>query len=335
MNELTPAQRARLGAFLVGAGVLLLVTLVAVGGRALLEKRDTYTVRFRGSIAGLEPGAQVLYNGVRVGRVERVRIAPDDVGTVEVTLSVEAGTPIREDTVATVAMKGITGLKYIELSGGTQGAKRLHPGGQIRSGGSTMDLLTQRATNIAARLEVLVDNLARMTGGETQARVGRILDEVANLAERLRQFVDDHDEAVAALLRDSDAAVRQARDLLEAAQGDIDHLTEVADRTAAWVRRADLGAVATETRRTLREVRKRLGPDEAGKLIARATALVERSTQFVDDARLTLLRAREDVLRILDAVVEGAEHFAEFAAMLRDNPSVLLRGRSEPGRALP
>ena len=49
-----------------------------------------------------------------------------------VPLSLQAGTPVTEDTVATLQMQGITGLKYIELQGGTNEARRLSPGDKVQ-----------------------------------------------------------------------------------------------------------------------------------------------------------------------------------------------------------
>ncbi len=70
--------------FAVGLAVLAALALV-IGGALWLSETDvnqkeaTYTARFR-TVGGLGVGAPVTLRGVRVGRVEAIRLAPDGVG---------------------------------------------------------------------------------------------------------------------------------------------------------------------------------------------------------------------------------------------------------------
>jgi len=131
MNELTRAQKGRLGFFLLFAAGLIAFIIVVKVGESLFDKRDAYHVRMPGSVGALDPGSAVTFNGIVVGRVQSVVIDPRDVGIVAIELSLADGTPIPEDTSATVAMRGITGMKYVELTGGTNSAKLRKPGEEI------------------------------------------------------------------------------------------------------------------------------------------------------------------------------------------------------------
>ena len=62
-----------------------------------------------GSVSGLQEGGQVLYRGIPVGRVAEIRIDPDNVENVLVTVEIDRETPIKQDTVATLEMQGLTG----------------------------------------------------------------------------------------------------------------------------------------------------------------------------------------------------------------------------------
>ena len=77
MSRVSAAQRARLGAFLMLSGAIFTVAVLALVGSAILEKRDEYLIRFQGSVSGLDAGATVTYNGIRVGRIEDVKVSPD------------------------------------------------------------------------------------------------------------------------------------------------------------------------------------------------------------------------------------------------------------------
>lgn len=98
------ATKVRLGVFLVAGAVLVLVFAAAVAGNRLTQKWDSYFIVFDNyPVSGLQVGGNVNYQGIKVGRVEDVRIDPKDVNRVIVTINIEPGTPIKEDTEAVLS----------------------------------------------------------------------------------------------------------------------------------------------------------------------------------------------------------------------------------------
>ena len=71
---------------------------------------------FEGSVLGLSEGSEVTYMGVDVGRVKDINIHSDYPGMVQVLVDIQEQTPIRPNTYASLAMRGVTGLVIIELS---------------------------------------------------------------------------------------------------------------------------------------------------------------------------------------------------------------------------
>jgi phospholipid/cholesterol/gamma-HCH transport system substrate-binding protein len=63
-----------------------------------LGPRASYHVQFEGSVPGLLVGAAVLFNGIRVGEVSELGLAPGKPRGVNATISVAATTPVRADT---------------------------------------------------------------------------------------------------------------------------------------------------------------------------------------------------------------------------------------------
>jgi phospholipid/cholesterol/gamma-HCH transport system substrate-binding protein len=82
----------------LGAGLIVGVLWLSSGG-AYRKTYDTYLLNMGESVSGLNLDAPVKYRGVEVGRVRRMAIAPDDVQLVQLTLDIERGTPVRQDTV--------------------------------------------------------------------------------------------------------------------------------------------------------------------------------------------------------------------------------------------
>jgi len=109
----------------VVVGAFVLATIVAVFGFVYwlnntggLGPRKTYHVQFDGSVPGLLVGAGVLFNGIRVGEVTDLGLAPDSPRRVNATISVASSTPVRADTKVGLEFQGLTGVPVIALEGG-------------------------------------------------------------------------------------------------------------------------------------------------------------------------------------------------------------------------
>lgn len=103
----------------------LLAAVAAIGFALWLAKAHQrgqvqhYEVVFREPVRGLVRGSAVLYNGIRIGEVEDLRLNPSDLRMAQARIAIDADIPVREDTQARLILTGITGASVIELSGGS------------------------------------------------------------------------------------------------------------------------------------------------------------------------------------------------------------------------
>jgi len=111
----------------VVVGAFVLAAIMAVFGFVYwlhntggLGPRTSYHVQFDGSVPGLLIGAGVLFNGIRVGEVTDLGLAPDNPRRVNATISVATTTPVRADTRVGLEFQGLTGIPVIALEGGMQ-----------------------------------------------------------------------------------------------------------------------------------------------------------------------------------------------------------------------
>jgi phospholipid/cholesterol/gamma-HCH transport system substrate-binding protein len=84
-----------------------------------------YRIHFPDSVSGLAVGDPVKYRGVDVGTVKTMIIDPDNSRLVRVDVRLRKETPVKTDTRASLALKGITGVVFIELNGGDPAAQTL------------------------------------------------------------------------------------------------------------------------------------------------------------------------------------------------------------------
>lgn len=68
-----------IGAFIIGAVVLIVVSVVLIGGGKIFSSKTAYITYFDASLQGLRIGANVTFRGVRIGQVRElyVRFDPD------------------------------------------------------------------------------------------------------------------------------------------------------------------------------------------------------------------------------------------------------------------
>jgi phospholipid/cholesterol/gamma-HCH transport system substrate-binding protein len=121
------------GLFIIGlslAAAFFFVWLAKTGHRDDV----LYRIHFTESVSGLALGDPVKFRGVDAGSVKAMVIDPDDPRRVQVDVRLRKEAPVKTDTKASLKLKGITGVVFIELNGGTPNARSLiaaTPEGQI------------------------------------------------------------------------------------------------------------------------------------------------------------------------------------------------------------
>jgi phospholipid/cholesterol/gamma-HCH transport system substrate-binding protein len=100
----------------VTIGILIgAVAVVWLGASKYFEKGATYVTYFDESVQGLQSDSAVKYRGVEVGRVEKIRVAPDNT-LIEVIMKIDLKGKLERDDVAQLKAAGITGIVFVELS---------------------------------------------------------------------------------------------------------------------------------------------------------------------------------------------------------------------------
>jgi phospholipid/cholesterol/gamma-HCH transport system substrate-binding protein len=246
------------GLFVLGLGTALIAGVLWLGSGGPGRSYEVYTVYMTESVAGLSRDGAVKYRGVDVGRIREIGLDPDNLERVKLLLEIEDGTPIREDTVATLEVQGLTGLGYINLVGGSQAAAPLtaKPGedypvipsrpsvwGRLdRSIGELVDNLIEASERINTllstgnqeRLSQTLANLQQLTGSLAgrSDKVGQALDDLAKLTGTLAGRTGSIDRSLddlAKTLHNTRTATAHLPDLVEQLQQSAKSLEHMAD----------------------------------------------------------------------------------------------------------
>jgi len=99
----------------VTIGILIgMVAVVWLGASKYFEKGATYVTYFDESVQGLQLDSAVKYRGVEAGRVEKIRVAPDN-RLIEVVMKINLRGKLEREYVAQLKAAGITGIVFVEL----------------------------------------------------------------------------------------------------------------------------------------------------------------------------------------------------------------------------
>ena len=192
---------------LVGAFVLVLGAVLIAGvlwlasGGAFSQKTDLYLAVETESVAGLNLNAPVKYNGVDVGKVKTIQLDSTNPQRVYLLFAIKQGTPIKEDTIAVLKTQGLTGIAYVELSGGTVGSPPLGvlAGNQypvIRTKPSLSARLENILTNVLAKLDSTSNNINAILSEQNQASFKNALADIAAVSRTVAARKDAIDAAI-------------------------------------------------------------------------------------------------------------------------------------------
>lgn len=166
------------GIFVFLALVIFVLGVMTLGGQqSVLNKGATIHAVFA-DVAGLQPGNNVRYAGVKVGTVKNISFTDD--GLIDVTMNIERESldVIRKGVKAKVGSEGFIGNKTVVLTGGSRTAPVVQDGALVEteqtvSTEEMMATLQENNRNILAITENFKTISAQIAGG--QGTVGRLL----------------------------------------------------------------------------------------------------------------------------------------------------------------
>ena len=114
----TRANYVLIGAFTLAAVVGAFLFIMWIAGYGSSGSRRTFEVVFKGSVAGLSAGANVSFNGIKVGEVTHLTFSRSDPHQVVADIDVNSDAPIDKNTRARLETQGLTGGAVVALLGG-------------------------------------------------------------------------------------------------------------------------------------------------------------------------------------------------------------------------
>lgn len=306
----TRAHHVLIGAFAIGAFMVALAFVLWMSKSGTERTYDAYDIVFTEAVTGLSVGGLVQYNGIKVGEVTRLHLDREDPRKVVARIRVDAGTPVNQDTRAKLGLQGVTGLAFIQLSGGKPGSPPLQaaPGQEvpvIRSEESALSKLLESGSDVVTSVNEVLLRMNDVLSAENVARISATLENVQLLTGTL-----------AGQREDMSLALKQ----LAEATGQLKETLATVDTMAtetSELMREDARAVLKSTQEAL---------DSVNRLADSAGALINENRAAIDSFSNQGLRQVGPTVAELRQTLRSLKQLSD---RLGDSNSVLL-GRDQP-----
>jgi len=305
---------AKVGAFVLVCAAILLATVYRVSNAEVRGTRVSYRTYLRYA-GGLEPGADVLFGGIKVGTVTAVRPDVQDPTRIEILLDVKEGTPLNAKSVAKLGSVTVVTNPVIAISTGSNNAPRLPAGSVIASEETiSLDDTERKITALADSTRSLLESVQTDVNGVT----GDARHLIANLNDVTNK---PNQQRLAQILANADAISAQALMLTHDANGVVAKIEPVVDHANATVSNANdtITALREPMQTDLSEVQKTL--DQARGLIA--------------DLQAAMRAKDQDIADTVENVRTATDNLNELTESLKERPWSLIRIRQPKDRKVP
>jgi phospholipid/cholesterol/gamma-HCH transport system substrate-binding protein len=331
------SKELKVGVFVLVSLLIFLGTLVYVDQLGGL--RVPYKTYFKYA-GGVDPGSQVRFGGMKVGSITAIREWREDPTKIEILMEVKGGVPVNADSVATLTSLSPLGDKYLEISTGSNHARRLSPGATIPSTEpvsfdelakqasellptvkSTLQDVQRNIDQLSGNAQIVLSNFQSMTSPQNQRNFTLLLANARGLLDKESAQIDR-------VLHNLDRASAQASGTLDQANRALNQI-QTAARTAN-----DTFATAN---RTIGEIRDPIKTDLAQlqKTMAELQKTMTDARHLIADLNTVVSANRYNIDASVENFRAASENLRELTMSVRQQPSILIRGKPAPDRAVP
>jgi phospholipid/cholesterol/gamma-HCH transport system substrate-binding protein len=308
-------EQALVGLFVIVALAVLLVTVFSISG-AFGGSVKTYHAYFPFA-GGLEPGSTVRYaGGPKVGRIEKLRIDPQNPARMDVTFSVQSSLPVKTDSHVKIMSLSPLGDNHLEVLAGK--GTTLAPNGAVLPSIPYTDFnaITEQITLIAPQAQELLETLndRAVEVKETLARVNDLLNAQnrANLAGTLaetRGMISEDRPLLNSTLHHANDASQKLGPLIDNFKKTSDQATQALNHIDGMIgeNRPDVHQAVLQLRQTLAV---------AKNLVGRLDQTMDVNSQNIDE--------------LLENLRHVSENLKEFTNTIKTRPYTLIRASSPP-----
>jgi len=304
------SEQTVVGLFVLATIVIVVVAAIFVHG-AFGHPTRTYHAYFPFA-GGLEPGAMVRYlGGPRVGRVDSLRVNPQDPSHIDVIFSVQSDTPVKTDSKIKIMSMSPLGDNHLELLPGS-GQASPAPEGSLLVSDNYVDFnaLTQQISNLAPQAQLLLHTL---NDRATELKV---------TIDRVNDLLNDQNRSnLSATLSETRGMVTDSRTQVHSV---LQHVNEASEKIRPLI--DDFRKTANQANETLAHVDLMIGENrpDIHQAVVELRGTLKSLTELTGQLDQTLDVNSENIDQLLDNIVRVTENLKEFTETIKTRPSSLI-----------
>jgi phospholipid/cholesterol/gamma-HCH transport system substrate-binding protein len=309
-------EQTLVGLFVLVAGAILLIAVFAING-TFGKTSKSYHGHFQFA-GGVEPGATVRYSGgPKIGRVETLRIDPQDPSEIDVTFSVLPDIQVKTDSHVRIMSFSPLGDNHLELTPGSVQASAAAPGSLLPADNYVdFNALTAQINNIAPHAQQLIQTLdARAT-------------ELKVTLDRVNDLLSAQNRAnLSATLSETRGLITDSRPQLHAT---LEHVNDLSVKAGPLI--ADFRKTSVQANEVLAHLDAAVGETqpEVRKALADLRVALKSLTDLSGQLNQTLDVNSENIDQLLDNLLHVTENLKEFTETIKARPYTLIRSSAPP-----
>jgi phospholipid/cholesterol/gamma-HCH transport system substrate-binding protein len=322
----TRTQKIRLGIFIFMSIGLLFLMIFFFAANKLFQKSDIYYVSYRGiSVSGLDVGSPVNYMGIEIGSVSDKFIDPEDINAIIIELALKPGTPIKKDAYADIVSMGITGLKTIEIRGGSNLAEYLGKGKYIKAGSSASQAITGKATIIAEKTEKVINNLQLFTD---PANLNKFSDAAGNinlLAAQLNRTI----HMIDSLIKENKTAINETVKTASIVVNNLSESSQTLKLSVGRINSIIQGDSLQQIVGNVNEISNKLKETDLKLFFRNLTEVADQTKQLIFKIDENLDVNSQELIESIRLLRVTLSNLEETSNKINTDPSILLRGSKD------
>ena len=316
---------AKVGLFVVVSAAVLLISVYRISTATIRGAHVSYKTYFRYA-GGLQPGADVLFGGIKVGNVTAVQPDAQDPTRIEILMDVKTGTPLNANSVAKLGSVTLVTSPVISISTGSNDAARIPPGGVVPSqetvalddmerkfatladsAHSVLSSAEKDINDITGDARQLIANLNKITGAPNQQHIQAILNNADAMIARLSPKIDQITDRIQKVADDADQVVSKAGPVIDNAN-----------------------ATVVNANQTITDLREPVQKD-----LADLSRTLDQARGLIVDFRASMRAKDQDFTYTLEKIRAVTDNLNELTDSLKQRPWSLIRIRQPKDRKVP
>jgi len=306
--------------FMIGLFVIIgvsigLIAIIWLGAYKYFEKGGTYATYFDESVQGLQTDSTVKYRGVEVGRVEKIRVAPDN-ALIEAVMKINLKGELRRDYVAQLKAAGITGIVFIELDRKGPGEQDLSPKLSFASEYPIIASKPSEIKQILSGVQGVLENLKKI---DTKGISEGIVLTVANLNSVITKI-------------DNALAEKRLDEIIVEAKNTLVKVQNLATNIEGEIHALNLAKTGAHLESATAKIDKIVNSGEIEAALKEVKETIGKLNQWVDRLDKRSLTITNDVKVISENLRRASESLDMLIERVYASPSDLLFGQPPPPR---